>query len=607
MRHYNIKIFVMFLLFSVTGAYAGGNWRIEPIIIGKVCYRPGERAAFKTKILYNGKEKININIRIDIHSELDRVESIYDKRIIFVPGESNVINVGWDVPANRKWGHEVRVSLIGQSDKVVAFRSGYFAVGKHPWQVGHWTSCCATGKLDTDREVRNLIIENYRRWHYSAVDYFSWQPSGWETMAPVQNEWISGQTGYLEKKKIIKSLIRQAHENGIQVFSYYQNRSWGPAGVEFIRTHPEWWNFDKFGKPFPKGCSFDVEKLEKMRQGKPLGSLPGCFFTTGLIWRDDMKKFMFEQLKQSVEMFGWDGFRSDTLPSPENVYDRYGKYHKVITEDTKSEKIKWIRDFRLWLKENISPECQMHFNSASVSYGLEKIDYDIFQAQSQGCYSLWEGAFLAAKQGSDLNNMKTFARYLHDEVQAAREVGGYRHVGWMDSLPELLEATATACGAQVDWTNHWDAKPAPATWGPYPWRTFTFRFSRYFWDPNLKHIKNTDMLFEVDADKNIWFDGLAQKRTEDDGTQCIMLHLINLPENYPNNSISVAEKHNIPVKLKLSKLKLNKKSAVDAFVLAPRAQYPGFVKKLSVDNKNGYCKVIIPKLQTWAVVVFRIR
>lgn len=604
MRVYAAKVAIVFVCLGMAAtAIANEPWKIDRIDVDKVCYKPGQTAKFATHIVYSGKKaSMKAEVSVDVYSELDRKEPVYKEVKEFKPNEKYPLRATWKSPQDRKWGHEVRVTVtpVEKNAKPIV-RSGYFAVGRHSWQVGHWTSCCNTGMLNHPEEVQKLIIKNYRRWHYSSVDYFSWMPSGWETMAPQEDDWVSGQTGYVEKKAILQQIVKQAHERGIEVTSYYQNRSWGPAGVEFIRTHPEWWNFDRFGKPFPKNCSFDVAKLDKMRKREKLSSLPWCSFTTGLIWREDMEAHLFDQLKKSVEMFGWDGFRSDGLPIPANVYDRHGKYHQVVKGDETKAHIAWIKRLRKWMRENISEDCFLHFNSGSVSYGLEKTDRELFQERARGSYALWEGAYLASMPGSSLNNMKTFARYLHEEVEAAREVGGYRHVGWMSSVPELLEATATACGAQVDYTNHWDAKPSPATWGPYPWRSFTFRFSRYFWGPDLKRIKNTDELFDVSAPENIWWKTFAQERIEPDGTRCIALHLINLPDGYPSKKKATKERKNIPVTLRLGKSK-----PVDAFALSSREGYPGFVRKLSVEQKGGDYQVVVPNVKVWTVVVFRI-
>jgi hypothetical protein len=581
----------------------GQSLRIDDIAAQKVCFKPDETASFAASITYLGTQPKELTCKMQLISELDNTEPVMEQRISFSPGEKKTITGTWKVPGDRKWGHSLRLEVAAPGE-ATQVGWAFFAVGKYPWQVGHWAGVCNFGMLADAKEVDQKLVGIYKRWHNTAVDVFSWQPSGWESMAPVQDEWRSGQTGYKETKANIKALIDGCHKSGVNVFSYIISASWGPAGVEFIRTHPQWWNYDRFGRPFPGLCNFDVEILDKMSGTEIVPGSTGQWFSSGVLWRPEMKEYMLNQLKKSVEMFGWDGFRSDGLPAPGNVYDSQGKFHKVVSDDADEEQMKWNSYVQNWMKKNIGPDCLMHYNAGSVSYGLEKQSKKAFQAKARGVYCLWEGAYLASLAGTDLNNMKTFAKYLHDEVAASREVGGYRHCGYMLSTSELQEATGTACGAQLQIMNGWDNQPSPATWGPYPYRSFTFRFSRFFWDPDIRHIVDSSKLFDVKAPSRLWWDDLVQQRIEKDGTRYLMVHMINLPENYPANQQPAEPAKDVTVTFKNSSNK-----QVDAFVLTPDGTdvYSEFAKPIAIEKTQDGVTVKVPDIKLWSVVVFKER
>jgi uncharacterized protein (DUF2236 family) len=105
----------------------------------------------------------------------------------------------------------------------------------------------------------------------------------------------------------------------------------------------------------------------------------------------------------------------------------------------------------------------------------------------------------------------------------------------------------------------------------------------------------------VVADTNVWWDSLAQERVESDSTRCIVLHLINLPAGYPANQDPPTEKVNIPVTLKLGQDR-----TVKAFALSPTNGDPGFSRELTVVKNGVNYEVIVPRLQVWTAVVFKV-
>jgi hypothetical protein len=111
-------------------------------------------------------------------------------------------------------------------------------------------------------------------------------------------------------------------------------------------------------------------------------------------------------------------------------------------------------------------------------------------------------------------------------------------------------------------------------------------------------------MFGVNAPSRLWWDDLVQQRIEKDGTRYLMVHMINLPENYPTNQQPAEPAKDVTVTFKNSVDK-----QVDAFVLTPDGTdvYSEFAKPLAIEKTQDGVTVKVPDIKLWSVVVFRER
>jgi len=581
-------IFILFLILVSSLSYAQVKFNYGEA--DKICYRAGEKATFTLNL--TSPKDLNVVATTYVYENLNDKIKVASEEKVLKANVAEEIKASWVIPADAKWGYCAEIEVNTGNEKSSAWI--YFAVGDVPHEVGHWTHTCNRGFMTKQQVIDNVKL-SFKSGHYTSLDYFSWQPSLWETMAPKEDKWISGQTGYLEIKENIKTIVDACHEQGMSVFSYHQGNSWGYAGAEFIRQHPEWWNYDKFGRPFPGINSYDIEIMESTRKLKDPGVHPNwIWWSTGNLINEDMKKMFLNQMKESVEMFGWDGFREDGIAFIADTYDRNGKLIK--TDKNEADMANWIRYVRKWMKDNINKDIKLNFNAGSVLYPQEKGSEKVFEAMAEDdSFVLWESALYAYNPGHELNDMRTFAKYAHEEVAAARRAGGRRHIMMAVGINEYLEAITTACGGQAD-TNA--IQDPPQRYAPWAYRSFTFRFSKYFWDNKLEHISDSKKIISVD--KNIFWEDLVQKKVEKDGTKYYMIHLINAPENYSASGVVPAPVDNIKVSLKETG------KSVKAYVLTPDYGYDSFAKNLDVKEENGF-SVTVPEVKQWSVVVFEIK
>ena len=584
-------IFILFVILCVSPLFAGVSFNYAEA--DKVVYKPGDVAKFTLNLKDYATEEITCNTYI--YTDINRKELINTQQVSMEANIDTDIITEWTVSEGLEWGCTAEMEIIpGDSQKVSAFIQ--FAVGKNrAYKYGYWGMVCNRGLLTEEQAIVN-VRDCLKQGHYSAMEFFSWNPSCWEDLAPETHEWISGQTGYIETKKNIKTMIDTAHQCGINAFSYHQANSWGYGGEEYLRLHPEWWNYDRHGKPFADLNVYDMSILDNTYQfitdrenWKDSGVHPHwIWWSTGNLVYPGMVDFYFSEMKKSKEMFGWDGFRSDGFARMQDTYDADGN---VVKADPKyTDYPTWLRYVRQRMKEEMGEETTFHHNSGSVAYPLEKTSPEVIMANAEDdSYVLWEGATYAYNKGHDLNDMRNFARYGHKEVEVTRKAGGERYVMMGLGTNEYIQAIVTAFGGRVCGIVNVPMDP-PARYYPATYLSYTFRFGEFFWNNKLQHIENADQIISVD--KNVYWDTLVQK-LEKDGKTYYMVHLINAPESFSASDPVPAPVQNVTVSL-------NTDRKVRAYATSPDFGYDNSF----VYAQNSTGSITVPEIRQWTCVIF---
>jgi len=565
-----------------------------------VTYRPGQTVQFTLRLANPDGSPLSGTIRLEVVGELDATASVHSESVELQAGENTVRKMQWQVPAEALWGYMAQAFWEDGDGQELVSGQVFFAVGE-PWKVGHWSSFSSMGTL-SPREIKRQVMGIAHRWHIGAFDYFSWQPSGWETMAPELSHWNTGQNVSPEDKSTLQEMIRQAHVNGMQVYSYLQGSSWGLPGLEWIRAHPELWNLDEQGRIFPSRLIFNGYTLDQLRGGVRGGKYARAVWAgSGIIWGPPVREYLYDQLRQSVEMFDWDGFRSDGLPYPGNAHDVEGHFHQALDGDLIASQVEFIADLRRELK-SIDPDCTLHFNAGAIAYHAGRQSASLFKAKAADSMALWESGGLVERGSFDLADFDTYIDYLHQEVGPAREVGGYRQVGYSSIGGKLIEAATTACGAKWALTRTRGAKHFNE--GPDPWRTFTFRYSRFFWDPAIRHVADADDRLSVEAPDHVRWRDFVHRRREADGREFLMVHLVNFAVPYKPGQLDPDPPIERDLRIALRGDEASRVKRVVA--LTCDGGTADMAQVLTVRRDDGVAVAELDALDTWSVVVFEL-
>lgn len=489
----------------------------------KIVYRPGESAKIAVDLENKGKQALTASVSLAInHGLTDRDELPAQSASLPANGKAT-LTFAYPVPKERKWGHEALAVVKDSNGAVLAMGRDYFTVGDNPWELGHYVTIFGLRtRCPTMEDIANYVL-NTRKGYYTIFEAYTPFPSYGDCMAPEAEVWRSAGDGYSKESKAHwRELVQQSHNQGMSVVTYIQNTSSGTVGCNFVRRHPDWFTYNKDGL-LPVQI-IEVDQLEACRdapEDQPVEIRMGGYYhgTFGFLPSNaQLGDWWIDQLIKSIEMFGWDGFRSDGNPGIVEGYDYTGTFHKV--PDLGAANAAFLKKVRQKVNERF-PNFRFGWNNVAGGYPQMFCSPAEEDVMLPGAYSLYEFFNSAPQPSSVYHPWKKAAFYLQQEAAPIRERGGFPHAGWMPSN-RYLEAVASACGQQIDTWAH-PRKPG--------YDRFEFRWSEFLWDNQLRYVRPGDQAVKVEGPAQVWWQDFVHRRQLPGGRQRVIVHLLNMPAN----------------------------------------------------------------------------
>ncbi|HEY3417111.1 MAG TPA: glycoside hydrolase family 66 protein [Armatimonadota bacterium] len=516
MTRKQLALWTLLLLLALPAL--GANLSITRVWPDRLVYRPGETATIAVDIANAGGAASSAKVSLVINSGLDTVETLPVQAVTIPAKGKNTLGFLYKVPTTHKWGHQALAAVVEDGTDARTTGSEYFTVGTNPWEVGHYVTVFGLRGAQQSGYIDNQLIPKYRKAYISTVEGYSWQPSVFDGMAPDIAVWRSGQGGYKESKADWQYFIKRLHENGMAAVTYIQCFSYGPYGMDFARRHPELLTYQKDGRI--AGAWFDVDQLSAWRENPEAQDFntPGGITTGAFLPKNEkMGDYWIDQMIKSVEMFGWDGFRSDGNPGITSGYDFKGELSEV--KDTGGENTRFLTKVRRRLTERF-PNFIFGWNNVAGGYPQMYNSAGEESVMLPNAYSLFEHFRSANEPNSIFHPWKKAVFYLQQEAEAIRAQGGFAHAGWMGSN-RYLEAIASACGQQIDtWSG--DVKLPN-------YRRFEFRWSEFLWDTTLRFVRPGSSVVTVNAPAPICWEDFVHTRALPGGGKRVIVHLLNMP------------------------------------------------------------------------------
>ena len=553
----------------------------------KIVYKPGETAKITVDLENKTKDALTASVSLAINYGLVARDELPAQSASLPAGGKATVTFAYPVPKGRKWGHAVMALVKAAGGETLAQGREFFAVGNNPWEVGHYITMFGLRGWKQNGRIDNGLLPSFRAGYITTIEGYSWQPSVFDEMTPDTETWRSGQGGYKEGKQDWIYLISQAHAQGMAVVTYIQGASYGPAGVDFARRHPAWMTLDKNGRP---SAFFDVDKLTAWREdpeSQPFDTPVGGFLGNFLPGNQVVGDYWIDELIRSVEMFGWDGFRSDGAPGVIEGYDYQGKLHEV--KDPGEANAAYLRKVRARLTQRF-PNFIYGWNNVVGGYPKTLCSAAEEDVMLPGAYSLYENFNSASQPSCPFHPWKKAAYYLQNEAAPIREHGGFPHAGWMWSL-RYVEAVASASGMQVDQIQPWPVQPLLRNYA-----RFEFRWSEFLWDNQLRYVRPGGQAVKVEGPAQVWWQDFVHARDLPDGRQRVIVHLLNMPANDdeawadrpPAPATNVRVRFTVPPNKKLARLVAFSPDGTEDVIPA------------TPDAKGA---LALPEVKLWTVVV----
>jgi len=225
----------------------------------KVLYLFGEDATAQI-ILKNNTQTVQKG-NLVVREEWDLTESreVASVKVSLNPGEEKSIPIKWNV-GNVMYGRALRATFL-QNGKEVARNVEFFQVaGANNWfrtMIINGGGIADRPARDTDPFVTYTNFDNH----------FAYAASDFACLAPEEDVWYSGQTGYyIEKRKLIEG-IKRRRSIGVRSGAYTNSSTGGIPGYELARRHPEWFVRDEKGA-FLFGWKTGVSPIDLSRTTK---------------------------------------------------------------------------------------------------------------------------------------------------------------------------------------------------------------------------------------------------------------------------------------------------------------------------------------------------
>jgi len=627
-----IFLLVMWALLLPFAAFAS-ELKIANVRPDKICYKPGEEATFTVVVENAGSERVDLALRCEVVGDVNNATPIGSQSFQMAPGASKELSFSWDT-TGAEWGYDIVAKLLDDKGAVLDNASETFAVTCWNWKVGgggtYWVMHFGREKPfeksifepEGAAEAADSLCREYYGTH---VEFYSWEPSGFNERTPDFEKWQSGQGAYNMSKEGIRTLVGALQKRGIWALTHQHTVLSGPIGLEFARQHPEYLRYSESG-----GAGFgNQEMIDLQAKGE---AKHGTHYFAGVAWGgpfdEEMLKIHAGEIIGSIGMFGWDGLRSDGMPlislkDKPLVYEwpssgwRYDGMRLGV--DTPEEADKRTAQAWRYIKEAVRKQYPDFVFAMNTPRGpvkhlrRKKVYLETWKEWMRDAMRVSEEYMGATRPKHHFNRWDNIRSSLREKQDLVRELGGIQVFG--PCYPGHCPASITLSAVIGAMQSH----PWCVSGMPRNHQRFRMRYSGLITAPEVERIPSAeaDEIIKVTGERGIWWKETAYRIPEPTDKERVVVHLINEPTR---PMLDIEDKTPPPVQKDVTvmvQIPAGKEISA-AWLLNPDSSEPTQCREVKPDveltgpiDEAGYmhpdtgcAKVVIPELQYWRVAVF---
>ncbi len=574
----------------------------------KLCVRPGEWAK-ATVTLGNGTAaEAPVKLVVTLDSGLHETTVLKEMELVLPANTRREIPVTWQTGKEEEWGRTITAELRAADGTSLSRQSEVFTIGWNNYRVGQcrlvqpwtWDQGAKTFPAITPEDRWSIWLPGIRAAYATTTEYFFWAPDDFGNLLPEKDQWFSGQATYLISQEDIRAVIDAAHAQGIAAVTY--GKKWfsvsglqaGRDGVELIREHPEWCEWDVNGHP---KWWFDADKygwtLDQWRdeiENKGKRSIGGAAVNCV---PEDCVRYGLDQLIRSAKKYGWDGVRFDDHFTADAVFDGGLAMDGETTEHGQDYEAITVRNNRLTreVTRQVLPHYLVGFN-----YGGTYTDWGVRQPDAfvETCK---DGQFVMIEH-SVWWNSRTWPQVINllaQENHRVQALGGVPGMVSMSANEHLAHRWETAIN-YASQGHYYNVRNCPEV---VQYTKFMLRYGEVLYDPRTRYEENADWVSVTPADQVI-YRPFTHRRTLDAAHQQIVVSLLNDPGEGKVDDLKTAP---VPVQEAMASITIPPGWMVArAWRLNPDdPAHP--CTPIAGAMRNGTLVLTVPSVEVWNVLV----
>ena len=579
-----------------TGAASALSWQfaylgaaplwVDEIAVLPVDARPGgpppvEITRFRTpKLLYWSDELPSLEVTVRNHTAEAQTVTLEvtgeaglgqevlraEQPLTLEPGATAFADIPWPL-RGRQYGFTLRGRLLRDA-AVLDTRSQIFAIADNFNMVSQYAALTPAMDLAS---VTN-ILEGYRAAYIGACEMTGWASSDFAGLAPDREQWVAG--ARLVEREGVRGALHAARGLGLRALAVTGLTANGPEGLAWARAHPEAIAWD--------GGRYDVELLDALRAGDVERARHGdgaSAFVPNLA-DPAVQRVAADEVRRSVELFGWDGIRYTVAASPagENLLGRAFTTAPSTAGDVGAQ---LARALRAALTAKY-PRCVVGASPADAAR----------KAAAEGGGMLFDeeiGRRGAGARWDEIANAMLFA------ARAARDDGGHQVIRIADTMATLCWAArpypyvlTLAAGAHVAY-----ASPAH---GMSRYCAFAMRYGELLYDVKARPLLGEMNPFGVAAP--VWWQGYVTVRPLPGRRLQYIISLVNPPGGARTDGVIIPPpaREKLPVTFRLP----HGERLIGAWALSPEPEPHAVALTPAIGD---VLTLTVPRLEYWTMVV----
>ena len=568
------KIFAGLLIAACAGCAFADGIQIHRVVPSKIIYRVNEKGVVDVVLGNPTTSPQSAEIRLVTRWDMDGKREIGKQNVTLAPSEVKTLNFPWNSGTER-YGRSVEAEVV-QKGKIVTARSEFFNVINEWWRV----NLCggADGELAVSPEksrlypLRQKVLDYYKLpftpsgspidlkeigpflGYSNHVMAYASAPSIFGALVPENIPedvtWYSGSGTYAFQTSKWRTDAAWRKKWGYKCSMYTDKSLTGPVGFEIARRHPEWvartesGAFAEYGYSSPS--PIELAKPATTKMSGWFGLLPD-------LYNSDALHFGIDALIKTIKEFGWDGIFWDGcgyVVGPSYSYKGDAMPNGQDPEEVSAHNIR-VTDEAIW-KE--FPEEYLWYNGAtpaevgsfypSGNGGGRKGKMQMIVDSRNGSLKELQPMQIASPQSAAHAWRSLFEVYLEARDSIRKKnwgipLNGIVQTGFL--YPESFRAEIppdelVKSREEWAWSNHAISFMAAAQVhfcgggaAFRPMLQMMTRYSRYFWDEDIRMVEKAYKHYEVDSLREIWWEDSVYERKTGQGKE-IIFNLVNSPD-----------------------------------------------------------------------------